>query len=216
MLTSSSSSTSPKTEGEYEGQQLKINSQLTSANAQSTESRAEKPVVVAAPIVVQMPKVVSVSLNATSVSDESQSFTSKENGVVETVDSSVSISQELKKSDFTNDDLIRVWRLYAKKIDGELHTSNTMQNFLPVKGEGALVIVKLINTMQLEALSRHRRTLEQFLSKELNNSDIVVNFEIEEQAAQSMLLTSDEKFKHMQEVNPDFRRLKGELGLEIV
>ena len=216
VLTSSSSSTSPKTEGEYEGQQLKINSQLTSANAQSTESRAEKPVVVAAPIVVQMPKVVSVSLNATSVSDESQSFTLKENGVVETVDSSVSISQELKKSDFTNDDLIRVWRLYAKKIDGELHTSNTMQNFLPVKGEGALVIVKLINTMQLEALSRHKRTLEQFLSKELNNSDIVVNFEIEEQAAQSMLLTSDEKFKHMQEVNPDFRRLKGELGLEIV
>lgn len=216
VLTSSSSSTSPKTEGEYEGQQLKINSQLTSANAQSTESRAEKPVVVAAPIVVQMPKVVSVSLNATSVSDESQSFTSKENGVVETVDSSVSISQELKKSDFTNDDLIRVWRLYAKKIDGELHTSNTMQNFLPVKGDGASVIVKLINTMQLESLSRHKRTLEQFLAKELNNSDIVVCFEVEEQAAQLMMLTSDEKFKHMQEVNPDFRRLKGELGLEIV
>ena len=106
--------------------------------------------------------------------------------------------------------------MYAKKIEGELHTSNTMQNFLPVKGDGASVIVKLINTMQLESLSRHKRTLEQFLAKELNNSDIVVCFEVEEQAAQSMMLTSDEKFKHMQEVNPDFRRLKSELGLEIV
>ena len=220
VLTSSPSGTPLKTEGEYVGQQSIVNVETRDARHETRDVtldiQRKKPVVVAAPIVVQMPKVVSVSLNATSVSDESQSFTSKENGVVETVDSSVSISQELKKSDFTNDDLIRVWRLYAKKIDGELHTSNTMQNFLPVKGEGALVIVKLINTMQLEALSRHKRTLEQFLSKELNNSDIVVNFEIEEQAAQSMLLTSDEKFKHMQEVNPDFRRLKGELGLEIV
>lgn len=220
VLTSSPSGTPLKTEGEYVGQLSIVNVEKRDTRYETRDVtldiQGKKPVVVAAPIVVQMPKVVSVSLNATSVSDESQSFTSKENGVVETVDSSVSISQELKKSDFTNDDLIRVWRLYAKKIDGELHTSNTMQNFLPVKGEGALVIVKLINTMQLEALSRHKRTLEQFLSKELNNSDIVVNFEIEEQAAQSMLLTSDEKFKHMQEVNPDFRRLKGELGLEIV
>ena len=220
VLTSSPSGTPLKTEGEYVGQLSIVNVETRDARYETRDVtldiQGKKPVVVAAPIVVQMPKVVSVSLNATSVSGESQSFTSKENGVVETVDSSVSISQELKKSDFTNDDLIRVWRLYAKKIDGELHTSNTMQNFLPVKGEGALVIVKLINTMQLESLSRHKRTLEQFLAKELNNSDIVVCFEVEEQAAQLMMLTSDEKFKHMQEVNPDFRRLKGELGLEIV
>ena len=79
-----------------------------------------------------------------------------------------------------------------------------------------MVIVKLINTVQLDALSRHKRTLELFLANELGNNGIVVNFLVEEQSNQPMFLTSDEKFKHMQEINPDFKRLKSELGLEII
>ena len=70
--------------------------------------------------------------------------------------------------------------------------------------------------MQLEALSRHKRTLEQFLSKELNNSGITVNFVVEEQIDQPIFLTKDENFRRMQDINPDFKRLKSELGLELV
>ena len=54
------------------------------------------------------------------------------------------------------------------------------------------------------------------LANELGNNGIVVNFLVEEQSNQPMFLTSDEKFKHMQEINPDFKRLKSELGLEII
>lgn len=220
VLTSSSSSTSSKIDGEFVAQQPIVNVETRDTRQETRDVESDvqdnKPIVVGAPIVVQKPKVVSVSLNAAPINEPLHISKKIENSVVGDIVSVVPDICNVKQLDFTNDDLVRAWRLYAKKIEGELHTFNTMQNFLPTKREGASVIVKLINTMQLESLSRHKRTLEQFLAKELNNRDIVVYFEVEEQVAQSMMLTSDEKFKHMQEVNPDFRRLKSELGLEVL
>ena len=197
-------------------QQSTVNSQPTIANSQSNATQDKKPVVVGEPIVVQKPKVVSVSLNTTSVKVDSNSLEIEEKSGVKDVVSVESNVQKIIQSDFTDDDLVRAWRLYAKKIEGELHTFNTMQNFLPKKGIGASVVVRLINTMQFESLSKHKRTLEQFLVKELNNSSIVVDFVVEEQVNQPVFLTKDENFKRMQEINLDFKRLKTELGLEIV
>ena len=194
-------------------QQKTDNSQPLMGNAQLNEKQEVKQEI-AAPIVVQMPKVVTVSLKPTVVNDVSQ--LSKKDEIVEKRVSSVPLVQDIEQSDFTNEDLVRAWRLYAKKIEGELHTSNTMQNFLPMKEDDISVVVKLINTVQLEALSRHKRTLEQFLSKELNNTGITVNFVVEEQTDQPIFLTKDENFKRMQDINPDFKRLKNELGLELV
>ena len=197
-------------------QQSTVNSQPTIANSQSNATQDKKPIVVGEPIVVQKPKVVSVSLNTTSVKVDSNSLEIEEKSEVKDVVSVESNVQKIIQSDFTDDDLVRAWRLYAKKIEGELHTFNTMQNFLPKKGIGASVVVRLINTMQFESLSKHKRTLEQFLVKELNNSSIVVDFVVEEQVNQPVFLTKDENFKRMQEINLDFKRLKTELGLEIV
>ena len=195
-------------------QQSIVNSQPTIANPQLNAAQAEKPVVVGAPIVVQRPKVVSVSLKPT-VANEATQLPQKQEVTTEAV-SSTPIVQEVKQNDFSNDDLVRAWRLYAKKIEGELHTSNTMQNFLPAKVDATSVIVKLINTMQLEALTRHKRTLEQFLANELGNSGITMQFVVEEQTEQPIFLTKDDNFKRMQEINSDFKLLKSELGLEIV
>ena len=195
-------------------QQSIVNSQPTIANPQSNAIQVDKHVVVGAPIVVQRPKVVSVSLKPT-VANEATQLPQKQEVTTEVV-SSTSIVQEVKQNDFTNDDLVRAWRLYAKKIEGELHTSNTMQNFLPAKVGATSVIVKLINTMQLEALTRHKRTLEQFLANELCNSGITMQFVVEEQTEQPIFLTKDENFKRMQEINADFKHLKNELGLELI
>ena len=204
----------PTPGGQNNSQQSTVNSQPTIANPQSNAAQAEKPVVVGAPIVVQRPKVVSVSLKPT-VANEATQLPQKQEVATEAVPSTP-IVQETKQNDFSNDDLVRAWRLYAKKIEGELHTSNTMQNFLPAKVDATSVIVKLINTMQLEALTRHKRTLEQFLANELGNSGITMQFVVEEQTEQPIFLTKDDNFKRMQEINPDFKRLKSELGLEIV
>ena len=198
------------TSGEQKNsQQVAVNSQQVAVGAQSVASGHT-------PIVVQKPKVVTVSLKPTlapvvpqesvpaSVVDEGEAM------------SDVVVNQEVKQRSFTNDELLQAWRMYAKKIEGELHTFNTMMNFLPERNGETSIIVKLINTMQLDALSRHKRTLEMFLANELGNSGIVVNFLVEEQVARPMFFTADEKFKHMQEINPDFKLLKSELGLEIV
>ena len=194
-------------------QQSIVNSQSTIANQQSVVVQEDKPVVVGAPVVVQRPKVVSVSLKPT-IANEATQLPQKEEVVTEEV-SSEPIAQEIKQNNFANDDLIRAWRSYAKKIEGELHTYNTMQNFLPKRGDGQSIVVTLINTMQSDALSRHKRTLEQFLSKELNSS-IELNFVVEEQPDQPMFLTPTDNFKRMQEINADFKRLKNELGLELL
>ncbi len=204
----------PTPGGQNDRQQSTVNSQPTIANPQSNAAQAEKPVVVGAPIVVQRPKVVSVSLKPTVVNEATQ-LPQKQEVATEAVPSTP-IVQEIKQNDFTNDDLVRAWRLYAKKIEGELHTSNTMQNFLPTKVDASSVIVKLINTMQLEALTRHKRTLEQFLANELGNSGITMQFVVEEQTEQPIFLTKDENFKRMQEINADFKHLKNELGLELI
>ena len=197
-----------------DSQRSTVNSQPTIANSQSNAIQVDKPVVVGAPIVVQRPKVVSVSLKPT-VANEATQLQQKEEVATEAVPSTP-IVQEAKQNDFSNDDLVRAWRLYAKKIEGELHTSNTMQNFLPAKVGATSVIVKLINTMQLEALTRHKRTLEQFLANELGNSGITMQFVVEEQTEQPIFLTKDENFKRMQEINADFKHLKNELGLELI
>ena len=194
-------------------QQSIVNSQSTIANQQSVVVQEDKPVVVGAPVVVQRPKVVSVSLKPT-IANEATQLPQKEEVVTEEV-SSEPIAQEIKQNNFANDDLIREWRSYAKKIEVELHTYNTMQNFLPKRGDGQSIVVTLINTMQSDALSRHKRTLEQFLSKELNSS-IELNFVVEEQPDQPMFLTPTDNFKRMQEINADFKRLKNELGLELL
>lgn len=185
------------------------------SETQPTPSPAAQPTAaVGAPIVVQMPKVVTVSLKPTTISTPTPLPQNNEKEAETTP--TTPVIPEAKQTDFSNDDLVRAWRLYAKKIEGELHTSNTMQNFLPEKADTAKVVVKLINTMQLEALSRHKRTLEQFLAKELNCSSVAINFIVEEQTNQPMFLTKDENFKRMQEINHDFRRLKDQLGLELV
>ena len=198
-------------------QQTTVNSQQTAVNSQQTAvAGVQLGASVQSPIVVQKPKVVTVSLSAAPARvAEPVSPQAKEVEAVE-VAPVAPASQEAKQRDFTTDDLIRAWRLYAKKIEGELHTSNTMHNFLPEKIGVNSVIVKLINTMQLDALSRHKRTLEAFLANELGSSAVEVNFVVEEQSNKKIFLTVDEKFRHMQEINPDFKRLKNELGLEIV
>ena len=198
-------------------QQTTVNSQQTAVNSQQTAvAGVQLGASVQSPIVVQKPKVVTVSLSAAPARvAEPVSPQAKEVEAVEAAPVAPA-SQEAKQRDFTTDDLIRAWRLYAKKIEGELHTSNTMHNFLPEKIGINSVIVKLINTMQLDALSRHKRTLEAFLANELGSSAIEVNFVVEEQSNKKIFLTVDEKFRHMQEINPDFKRLKNELGLEIV
>jgi DNA polymerase-3 subunit gamma/tau len=114
------------------------------------------------------------------------------------------------------DVLIKTWRVYAKKIEGELYTSKAMMNCLPCEIDGEYVVVKLINQMQYDDLIKHKQSIERFLCNELQNSSIKLKFVIDENIAQTAILTQDERYKHMLEINSGFRTLKTELGLDLV
>jgi hypothetical protein len=58
--------------------------------------------------------------------------------------------------------------------------------------------------------------LEQFLAKELNNDLSRLELIIEEELAEQVYVSESERLKHMQDVNPDFKRLKTVLGLDLL
>ena len=81
------------------------------------------------PIVLAKPKVVTVSLVS-----ESPQLTDKSQKIADNIQIVTEDNQSIVAQDkFTEEDLIRVWRMYARKIGGEVHTSNAMLNRLPLK-----------------------------------------------------------------------------------
>jgi hypothetical protein len=70
--------------------------------------------------------------------------------------------------------------------------------------------------MQYDDLIKHKQSIERFLCNELQNSSIKLKFVIDENIAQTAILTQDERYKHMLEINSGFRTLKTELGLDLV
>ncbi len=202
------------------GGQIKATEQQEVVNRPIVEERIVSQqsvsVVATGPIVVQKPITVKVDL-ATNV-HHTQQEDAKPMGVEETP-TEVIVQEAVVETDriqLTLDALIKVWRLYAKKIEGELYTSKAMMNCLPSVIEGAKVVVKLVNQMQYDDLIKHRASIERFMSNELRSSGIDLEFVVDEKIAQEAILTQDEKYEHMLKINSDFRILKAELGLDLL
>ncbi len=194
------------------------NIQYSTQSTQPPISSTQSSVVKDKPILLAKSQMMNVSLvgdNQTladggqySISKKQQLDDSEQNLDIEPL-------KIVNNSKFSDDDLLRVWRVYARKIEGEIHTSHTMLNCLPVRYGETGVAVSLVNTMQLDALNKHKRSIENFLSKELNNASLELLLKVEEKE-DDVYLTIDDKLKYMQEKNPEFGKLKSELGLEII
>lgn len=117
---------------------------------------------------------------------------------------------------YSTEELLTAWRLYARTIEKEAHTTNTMLNFLPQKNSTNEVCVKVVNSVQVEALQYHKKRIEYFLAKELHNETIVLKIEIDDSITKNEAFTPDEKLRHMRNNNPDFERLYTILGLELI
>ena len=202
------------------GGQIKATEQQEVVNKPIVEERIVSQqsvsVVATGPIVVQKPITVKVDLAA------NVNHTKQEEAkpiIVEETPTEIITQEEVVETDrvqLTLDTLIKVWRLYAKKIEGELYTSKAMMNCLPSVIEGTKVVVKLVNQMQYDDLIKHRASIERFMSNELRSSGIDLEFVVDEKIAQEAILTQDERYEHMLKINSDFRILKAELGLDLL
>ena len=179
--------------------------------------RVSQPIVPIAtgPVVVQRPTTVNVSLpmgKETTKEKPKVVVEKTPEAEIENIPADNNVIVERVSLDV----LIKTWRVYAKKIEGELYTSKAMMNCLPCEIDGEYVVVKLINQMQYDDLIKHKQSIERFLCNELQNSSIKLKFVIDENIAQTAILTQDERYKHMLEINSGFRTLKTELGLDLV
>ena len=185
----------------------------------AVEQRVVQPSALVAetrPIVVQKPTAVRVGLG-TEINQNKQ-------GNVQSTIVEKAIAEDIKQEEvvevvnvqLTLDALIQVWRLYAKKIEGELYTSKAMMNCLPCAIEGTQIEVKLVNQMQHDDLIKHKNNIEKFMCNELKCVDLTLRFVVDEQIAQEKVLTLDERYEHMLKINSDFKVLKTELGLDLI
>ena len=199
------------------GGQINATEQQAVVNRPVVEQRVSQPIapVAAGPIVVQRPTTVNVSLSAgKEVAKETPKVVVVNTPVAE--GDNISTNDNVVAGKVSLDLLIQTWRVYAKKIEGELYTSKAMMNCLPCEMDGEYVVVKLINQMQYDDLIKHKQSIERFLCNELQNSSIKLKFVIDENIAQTAILTQDERYEHMLKINSDFRALKAELGLDLI
>lgn len=118
--------------------------------------------------------------------------------------------------DFQESEMLRLWKEYAQNIEKEAHTTNTMLNFLPQKKADFTIEVKVVNTIQVEAINNHKSKIESYLAKALHNNYIRLKIIIDDTNVTNEAFTPDEKFKKIQELNPNVQYLKRELGLELM
>lgn len=90
-----------------------------------------------------------------------------------------------------------------------------MLNFLPTKIDEQNIAVTVVNSMQVDALTNHKKQIETYLSKVLSNN-IRVTIGIDDSIVKTQVFTPEEKLRKMQESNAAFNRLKNALSLEIV
>lgn len=108
------------------------------------------------------------------------------------------------------------WIRYANSLVGLAHVTNAMKNFMPEITSPNSIKVVLVNGMQQVAILEHKRAIEMFLAKELNNSQIALEIAMDDGTQYAKeAFTPSEKLNKMMEKNANFRVFKQALGLDI-
>ncbi len=121
------------------------------------------------------------------------------------------------RKDFNQNELIYCWNRYAQIIlnQGKRSLYATVNSHKPVLNDNYSVLITLENEVQREDMKTEQTELLAFLKAELFNSDIVLDIVVNEVSEGKKLFTTQEKFNHMVEKNPNLLLLKQKLDLEL-
>ena len=121
------------------------------------------------------------------------------------------------RKDFTQSELIAAWMRYAQIIlnQGKRSLYATINSHKPVLNDKYSVLITLENEVQREDMKTEQTELLAFLKSELSNSEIVLEIVVNEISEGKKLFTTQEKFNHMVEKNPNVLLLKQKLDLEL-
>lgn len=115
------------------------------------------------------------------------------------------------------DELKKHWQIFADKRkeegkDSEYVLLNQEISFQ----EDHIIGIKLKNIVQQPTLERLRTELLQYLRKELQNQNLIINAELVKLESEDMIYTNIEKFNFLAKKYPQLKNLKDRLGLDDV
>ncbi len=118
-------------------------------------------------------------------------------------------------SDFKPGQLQKVWQEYADRISDKMPTfASAMLKYQPELSEDFRIIFKTDNKI-IANDNVNLTELLGYLKKELNNYEIELNTQITAKEENNKAYTDQEKFEQMANKNPNLRKLKNNLDLEI-
>ncbi len=123
--------------------------------------------------------------------------------------------EEVMDENFSLDELKKSWIKFAEIIDkkGEKLLASTLLSDIPKLKDKTIVINMPNETMKIEILHNKSRILK-YLSNSLKNTHIDLEINVLASESKKFMHTSEEKFKHFVEKNPNIELLRQKLDLD--
>jgi DNA polymerase III subunit gamma/tau len=137
-------------------------------------------------------------------------------GSMQVEEPSAVMNKPLHEEEFTNEELLKAWSLFAEKINEESpRISNSLSASTPEIAADKSINLKLDNSALKETFDHNfKNKLEHYLRQTLKNSTISINTIVEITERNDILYTDEQKLNYIASKNPAIRELKKTLNLD--
>jgi DNA polymerase-3 subunit gamma/tau len=117
--------------------------------------------------------------------------------------------------DFSSEQLVDAWHEVTEQYKTDKNLLITFTKHKPSKGADKMIDFRVDNKIQKEEIEERLTEFLPLLRQKLNNYHLQLNIKVMEQAAGQKAYTPQEKYAQMAEKNPELKKMKDQLGLEI-
>lgn len=124
--------------------------------------------------------------------------------------------EDLPKDPFTMDEMMEHWNYYSNRLSQSgLMLMCSLMGMCQPKLEGVLVHIELPNEGSKLSFDENKYELVNFLRKKLNNYDLEIHIFVNEQITIKRAFTPEDKYKHLNQINPALEMLVRTFELDI-
>ena len=192
--------------------QNKIQENKANQVSDTTEKVASTPEVSDSADVLKDP-VISTSIPSSS--GLSLGSLKKKKELIEQHQADEAIEEEMDNN-FTEEQLLIAWNKYADYLErkGKRILSSILHNAQPLLSD-KLITAEVVNDTTKNELQEHKAQLLQYLKKQLRNTHIEIEIEVNESIVIERDMTPMEKYQELVKVNPLVKDLQEKLDLEL-
>ena len=158
------------------------------------------------------------SANKSDSSDQPKSRTLSINALSEKGGSKIQQNSSTSNDLILSQEILQLkWSGFIKKLEEDKDTNLmiALSNFTPKLKDNLIIEVYVSNSSQKEIAMSRLNFIKTYLSKELNNDNIQINFEVTElDEKDKKPYTNSEKFKEMVNQNPNLEELRSKFDLD--